>query len=561
VLLAQTTTDGTGGYSLDSTSIHVSQDGLIYVVAEAPGTSLRLLSLMGVYCPGTPNCPFQNVVTLNELSSVAALYSVAAYVSNADQLSVAGPLAGIELSNGNFLSLMDPVAGALVSELHSLSCSIDSGMDPNCMVKQKLYTLSNALTNCGQSSTEAVNACQQWMQLGSKANHALSVLFQLISVPTLRNNGSAAFGVPRTYTTFSPELAFAPSDWSLALNFSGAGLAAPGNLAIDASGRVWVSNGMAPSSISAFNNNGTAFSPSVGFNGNGLSGPQGLAVDSMGRIWVANWAQGSGSTLSIFNADGTATSGSPIASEKINNVSSISGPIGLALSSNGSMWVANFGNSTLAQYSSTTLGLVIGPMSGAGLSFPVNVATDNLGNVWLVNSSDSSISEWDAAGHPVALGAYKSAQLDIPVGLAVSSQGTLWVSNLAGNSLTEMNGGNAPIASCESAASASVTGCTVTTVQPSGSALRQPNGVAMDGAGHLWVVNRSSSSLVELDGNGSLLSNASGYSTSAMQNSTQLAIDAAGSIWVTNYGNNTLTKFIGLAAPVATPMQGAPKPL
>jgi streptogramin lyase len=200
-------------------------------------------------------------------------------------------------------------------------------------------------------------------------------------------------------------------------------------------------------------------------------------------------------------------------------------------------------------------------MSGAGLSFPVNVATDNLGNVWLVNSSDSSISEWDAAGHPVALGAYKSAQLDIPVGLAVSSQGTLWVSNLAGNSLTEMNGGNAPIASCESAASASVTGCTVTTVQPSGSALRQPNGVAMDGAGHLWVVNRSSSSLVELDGNGSLLSNASGYSTSAMQNSTQLAIDAAGSIWVTNYGNNTLTKFIGLAAPVATPMQGAPKPL
>ena len=37
---------------------------------------------------------------------------------------------------------------------------------------------------------------------------------------------------------------------------------------------------------------------------------------------------------------------------------------------------------------------------------------------------------------------------------------------------------------------------------------------------------------------------------------TGITIDAAGNIWVSNYSNNTLTEFIGLAAPVKTPLLG-----
>jgi hypothetical protein len=33
-----------------------------------------------------------------------------------------------------------------------------------------------------------------------------------------------------------------------------------------------------------------------------------------------------------------------------------------------------------------------------------------------------------------------------------------------------------------------------------------------------------------------------------------VALDSSGCIWVTNSGSNTVTKFIGLAAPVVTPL-------
>ena len=35
-----------------------------------------------------------------------------------------------------------------------------------------------------------------------------------------------------------------------------------------------------------------------------------------------------------------------------------------------------------------------------------------------------------------------------------------------------------------------------------------------------------------------------------------MAIDASGNVWVTNFGSNVLTEFVGMAAPVKTPLLG-----
>jgi hypothetical protein len=37
-----------------------------------------------------------------------------------------------------------------------------------------------------------------------------------------------------------------------------------------------------------------------------------------------------------------------------------------------------------------------------------------------------------------------------------------------------------------------------------------------------------------------------------------VAVDASGNLWISNFATSTLTEFIGLAAPVRTPLIGPP---
>ena len=92
-----------------------------------------------------------------------------------------------------------------------------------------------------------------------------------------------------------------------------------------------------------------------------------------------------------------------------------------------------------------------------------------------------------------------------------------------------------------------------------------PQGIALDGAGSLWVANYRAPYLTELSAAtsaspGAALSPAAGLGAdAALLEAYAIALDASGDIWVTNQGNSTLTKFIGLATPVKTPLSGLPK--
>jgi hypothetical protein len=80
-----------------------------------------------------------------------------------------------------------------------------------------------------------------------------------------------------------------------------------------------------------------------------------------------------------------------------------------------------------------------------------------------------------------------------------------------------------------------------------------PGGVASDGTS-IWVANGSSNGgLAQFSYGSSLpLSPPAGYGP--LNGAVGVAIDASGSVWTTNSGANTVSKFIGLAAPVATPL-------
>ena len=86
-----------------------------------------------------------------------------------------------------------------------------------------------------------------------------------------------------------------PTDWTLALNFTGGGLYSPQGIAIDASGNVWVTDFYSSAgvnsgngSVSELNVSGNPASGSP-FTGGGLGNPSSIAIDASGNVWVANY--------------------------------------------------------------------------------------------------------------------------------------------------------------------------------------------------------------------------------------------------------------------------------
>ncbi len=79
-----------------------------------------------------------------------------------------------------------------------------------------------------------------------------------------------------------------------------------------------------------------------------------------------------------------------------------------------------------------------------------------------------------------------------------------------------------------------------------GSGLSNPQGMAIDGSGNVWIANNgtapNTSSITELSSNGTVLSGATGYTGGGMSFALGIAIDPSGNAWVTAYGNSNVIK-------------------
>lgn len=109
-----------------------------------------------------------------------------------------------------------------------------------------------------------------------------------------------------------------------------------------------------------------------------------------------------------------------------------------------------------------------------------------------------------------------------------------------------------------------------------------PWGIAVDGADHVWVANFGGRRLTELCGTrrkacppgkrwvGAPISpEKTGYGFDGLVRNTGVAIDPSGNVWVANNWKNVpvqsnpggyqVVAFIGLAAPIKTPLIGPPR--
>jgi secreted PhoX family phosphatase len=140
-------------------------------------------------------------------------------------------------------------------------------------------------------------------------------------------------------------------------------------------------------------------------------------------------------------------------------------------------------------------------------------------------SSGSVVNDWNGGGYSVV----------------IDGSGTAWTAN--------WNTG---------LSSYSNLGVALTAIPYGTDGLWQPDSIAVDGEGNVWVADEDGSGISEFSGAGVALCPSYGYSP-GMMGAEGIAIDGSGNAWVANSGGGSshmgsVTEMIGIGTPVITPV-------
>jgi sugar lactone lactonase YvrE len=228
------------------------------------------------------------------------------------------------------------------------------------------------------------------------------------------------------------------------------------SIAFDASGNLWVaqysSNNVVEYAASQLAANGSP-TPAVTLSATGfstLNAPGALAFDASGNLWVAN---GGGSTIVEFTASQLATSGTPTAAVTISaSGGSLLQPTALAFDASGNLWVVNtasvveFGQSQLATTGSPSPAVTLTDDGAGSLTGPLALAFDQSGNLWISDGNadrdtlvEFTASQLTASGSPTPAVILKpsTGTANHVAGLAFDASGDLWVANSTAGTILE----------------------------------------------------------------------------------------------------------------------------
>ncbi|MFI5351554.1 MAG: choice-of-anchor D domain-containing protein [Candidatus Binatales bacterium] len=407
------------------------------------------------------------------------------------------------------------------------------------------------------------------------------------------NNGSDVDGIDAV--TVYPAGSNGNVAPSAIISGSSTGLDGPAGVAVDSSGKIYVAN-WDSSTVTIYPAGSTGnVAPSATIRGyaTGLNDPSGITVDGSGKIYVSNQGSlnGGSDSVTIYAAgsNGNAAPSATIAGPSANVGGSITGlilPTGIAVDSSGNVYVANRvgfypgteSNGTLTVYPAGSSGNVAPSATIANLRAATDIALDRSGNIYVVSDGSESgakdtVAVYSAGSNsnapPIATIALPIATLEgmntgisVPGGVVVDGTGNLYVSNV---------GHECDDAVCDSSVivyPAGSTGNSAPSATISGpkTQLEFSRGIALDGAGNIYVANVGS---VVINGglgtvtvypagsNGNVAPSATiGGSFTGLNGAFGIAVDASGNIYVANAYSNTVTVYPagsnGNVAPSAT---------
>jgi len=531
-------TDSNGSFSISSDYTCTSGAGvyLYSVGGDSGGGTNSEIGMMAVLgdCPVAGNfasaTPF---IYMDEVSTIAAAYAMAGYATDATDVSSSGTTlakTGVQNAFANAANLANISTGQALATTPASNGS-NIGIVPQATINTLADILAACINSSGSSSTACSTLFSDAKSAGSSGTTALDTATAAINMA--HNPGAnihALYTLSTASPPFEPALNSQPNDFTIALNYTGFGLAAPSypqSIAIDASGNAWIANFSGGNngfgSVTKLTSAGAAATGSP-FTNSYFDGPNEIAIDGTGNAWVANIGD-SGSNGSVTKLTS--------AGAFVQNFTGISlgSPDGIAIDGNSNVWVAN--NNT-PPYNVTMISSTgtIASHPGTSLNQPEGVAVDGYNNPWVANFAGNSISK-------LASGDFNNATtgngMSYPLAIAVDHTGSLWVMSNSTGVVSKFS---------------SLSGATMG-YYLFGSNIT-PWSIAIDGSGNVWVTT-GSSNVYELNSSGTVLSGSNGYK-GVTDSSGSIAIDGSGNVWVTNMNTDNLNEFIGAATPVITPI-------
>ncbi len=239
-----TGSDGSFGITGDYTCPSTTSQLYLYGTGGNPGSganpAIGLLAALGT-CQANSTLSPSLYIVINEVTTIATAYAIAGYATDPLHVSsAADALAQTGIAN----------AFATVTNLETLNTGVALATTPTVnggngtVPLSEIDTLANILAACVNStgpdftpcSTLFSNAMNGSTAPGDTATAAINIAHNPGA------NIANLYGLQTGSAAFQPMLSVAPSDFSIAVSYTGGGLNIPSAVAIDALGNAWVSN-------------------------------------------------------------------------------------------------------------------------------------------------------------------------------------------------------------------------------------------------------------------------------------------------------------------------------
>ncbi|MCQ6555810.1 hypothetical protein NPS70_21795 [Streptomyces sp. C10-9-1] len=572
---------------------------VLYVTADAPRgkqrgraahgvAPVRLTTVLGHAGRRAP-------IVVNERTTVAAGFAMAQFTKGSE---ISGGHPGLQNAAGVSHNLADIATGDVARVL----ATAPNGRETSAM--RAFNSLANILSGCTAGET-----CGDLFALAtppgqSPPRDTFQAAADIARAPG--HDVDALFGLASVRPLYTPALGEAPDAWTIALRYVGNGheIDGPGNVAFDAEGTAWIANNYAFGSdplktacgsriLSRLTPTGEAVRGAP-YRGGGLYGAgYGVTLDPRGRVWVGNFGfQGTGCpndasrlyrSVSEFTPNGLALS-PPWGWRR----GDILQPQGMMSDRRGNVWVANCGGRSVTRIPQGRARDARNISFGDRIVKPFDVTVDTSGRTWVTGNGTDNVGLLSPSGE--LLRTVEGGGIKRPMGIASDSLGNVWVSN-----------GGVVVAPCEGTTPAMLAeavvdivtrhvDASVTMIRPDGSTPSEPFvndglflpwGMAVDGNDTVWVSNFGGRRVANLCGarvsacppgltTGDPISPAdTGYTSDGLERNTAVQIDPSGNVWLTNNWRNVpvqtnpggleMVVFVGLAAPVRTPLLGPPR--